>query len=243
MTGILDEYPGSYAAYSLRLVNTDYTGDCVTVRRASDNTTANIGFVDGVLDVDTLETFCTGTDGFVAVWFDQSGNGENAVNATASAQPKIHDATTGVVLYEGNAAVQFNGTTHWLDATLVSSQFSQLFSVTNGTTGVVAGFSGQVFLENNRYNTSDDDIEFDQSDGLFVVDNLNVEAYVNNIDKTNGATTFTQVFNRFIVGSVNGSTLFFSGQIQEIIAYPYATDQSGNRIDIQNNINDYYNIY
>jgi hypothetical protein len=58
VTGILDEYPGAAAAYSLRLLNTDYTGDAVVVRRASDNTTQNIGFVDGELDTDALNTFC-----------------------------------------------------------------------------------------------------------------------------------------------------------------------------------------
>jgi len=46
VTGILDEYPGAAAAYSLRLLNTDYTGDAIVVRRASDNTTQNIGFID-----------------------------------------------------------------------------------------------------------------------------------------------------------------------------------------------------
>ncbi len=90
MTGILDEYPGAAAAYSLRLLNTDYTGDAVVVRRASDNTTQNIGFIDGELDTDTLDTFCSGTNGFVATWYDQSGNEYDSINATASELSLIH---------------------------------------------------------------------------------------------------------------------------------------------------------
>ena len=110
MTGILDEYPGAAAAYSLRLLNTDYTGDAVIVRRASDNATTNIGFVDGDLDTAALDTFCTGTDGFVATWFDQSGNENNAVQTVAVEQPKVYDAVSGVILSNGKPSLYFDGT-------------------------------------------------------------------------------------------------------------------------------------
>jgi hypothetical protein len=45
-TGLLDDYPNAAAAYSLRLLRTAYTGDAIRVRRASDNTEQDIGFVN-----------------------------------------------------------------------------------------------------------------------------------------------------------------------------------------------------
>jgi len=48
---------GATASYSLRLVDSTYTGDAIRVRRSSDNAEQDIGFVDGELDTSTLETF------------------------------------------------------------------------------------------------------------------------------------------------------------------------------------------
>lgn len=114
-TGLLNDYSGAAAAYSLRLLDNTYTGDAIVVRRASDNTTQSIGFVNNELDTATLETFCSGTDGFVTTWYDQSGNANNATQATASAQPKIVSA--GSTITEGTKPVlSFNGSSNILVA-------------------------------------------------------------------------------------------------------------------------------
>ena len=69
---LLDTYTGAAAAYSLRLLRSSYSGSAIRVRRASDNTEQDIGFVDNELDTSTLETFCSGTNGFVKTWYDQA---------------------------------------------------------------------------------------------------------------------------------------------------------------------------
>ncbi len=76
-TGLLNESYGSgaEAAYSTRRLNGNYSGDCMTIRRASDGTTQSIGFVDEEIDESAIETFCSGTTCTVQVWRDQSGNG------------------------------------------------------------------------------------------------------------------------------------------------------------------------
>ena len=89
--GLLDLYPNAAAAYSLRKLRNAYTGNAIRVRRASDNAEQNIGFVNNVLDTASLATFCSGTNGFVKTWFDQSGNGLNFDTTAISAQPKIVD--------------------------------------------------------------------------------------------------------------------------------------------------------
>jgi hypothetical protein len=68
--GLLDTYSGAAAAYSLRLLRSAYTGDAIRVRRASDNTEQNIGFVNNELDTSSLTSFCSGTNGFVTTWYD-----------------------------------------------------------------------------------------------------------------------------------------------------------------------------
>jgi hypothetical protein len=88
-TGLLDTYTGAAAAYSLRLLRSAYTGDAIRVRRASDNTEQDIGFVSNELDISALTTFCSGTNGFVKTWYDQSGNGYDATQTTDASQPQI----------------------------------------------------------------------------------------------------------------------------------------------------------
>jgi len=94
---LLDLYPSAAAAYSLRKLRAAYTGSALRVRRSSDNTEQNIGFdILGNLDTSALTTFCSGTDGFVTTWYDQSGNSNNATQATASKQPQI--VNSGIII-------------------------------------------------------------------------------------------------------------------------------------------------
>jgi len=115
-SGLLADYPGAAAAYSLRLLDTDYTGSAIRVRRASDNAEQDIGFdANGDLDTTALATFCSGTDGFVKVWYDQSGNGNDAEQTTTTNQPKIYDSSTGVMTENENPALNFDGTNDGLN--------------------------------------------------------------------------------------------------------------------------------
>ena len=81
---LLAEYGGAAAAYSLRALNGN--GESVVrVRRASDNSEKDFT-ADAVSD-GTLESFCGVGDGFVETWYDQSGNGNDATQATIASQP------------------------------------------------------------------------------------------------------------------------------------------------------------
>ena len=109
-TGLLDTYSGASAAYSLRLLDSTYTGYAINVRRASDNAVQDIGFdSNNELDTTALATFCAGTDGYVVRWYDQSGNGNDAVQATTANQPKVYDSSTGVITESGKPALKFDG--------------------------------------------------------------------------------------------------------------------------------------
>jgi hypothetical protein len=86
---LLDLYPNASAAYSLRLLRGAYTGSAIRVRRSSDNAESDIGFSGENLDTSALTSFCSGTDGFVTTWYDQSGNAKNVTQTTAIYQPQI----------------------------------------------------------------------------------------------------------------------------------------------------------
>ena len=88
---LLDDYPNAAAAYSLRKLDKDYTGSAIRVRRSNDNAEQDIGFTSsGDLDTGALKTFVgAGNNGFVTVWYDQSGNARNATQTTAARQPRI----------------------------------------------------------------------------------------------------------------------------------------------------------
>lgn len=77
------------AAYSLRRVNSLYRGPVVRVRRSSDSVEADFGAGQSGADWGTIAGFIGAGSGFVSKWYDQSGNGRDLVQATASAQPQI----------------------------------------------------------------------------------------------------------------------------------------------------------
>lgn len=97
---LLDTYSGASAAYSLRKLRTAYSGYAIRVRRSLDSTSQDIGFdANGILDTTTLLSFVGSGTGFVSVWYDQSGNGKNATQTSASNQPLI---VVGGVIYTLN---------------------------------------------------------------------------------------------------------------------------------------------
>jgi hypothetical protein len=116
---LLDNYSGAAAAYSLRRIGpSSYFGPAIRVRRDSDNTLRDIGFTsDGQLDTVGLLDFVGVTgSGFVTTWYDQSGNGYDATQATAGNQPLI--LNNGSVLLSNNKpAVNIINNSKFLSAT------------------------------------------------------------------------------------------------------------------------------
>src|SRR5689334_12632742 len=100
----LDIAPGAAAAYGLRRLSAAYSGPAVDVRRASDNAVQSFSFAGNDLDTAALAAFLTATTGFVSKWWDQSGNGNHAVQSTAANQPRI--AVSSPTL-NGRPAVQY----------------------------------------------------------------------------------------------------------------------------------------
>jgi hypothetical protein len=126
---LLDTYSGAAAAYSLRKLNSSYTGSAIRVRRSSDNTESDIGFTSsGDLDESALLSFVGSGSGFVRTWYDQSGNAMDATQTTTTKQPRIVNA--GVVDKQGGKpTVVFNGSSTAFSTASIPFSGDKLFIV------------------------------------------------------------------------------------------------------------------
>lgn len=128
---LLDTYTGAAAAYSVRLLDKDYTGYCMKVRRASDDAEADIGFdSNGDLDTASIASHCGSANGYVVTWYDQSGNSNNATQSTAGSQLQI---------YNGTAVITRNGKP-MLESTVNVTSFSTV-SLSQNTPYTLMGVS------------------------------------------------------------------------------------------------------
>jgi hypothetical protein len=80
------------AAYAL-IKLTPTSTNCIRVRRSSDNTEQDIGFVanvpDSPIDTTALLSFVGAGNGFIVTKYDQSTNNNHATNSTGLTQPQI----------------------------------------------------------------------------------------------------------------------------------------------------------
>lgn len=266
---LLDTYTGAAAAYSLRLLRSAYTGDAIEVRRASDNTTQDIGFVNNELDTTSLESFCSGTNGFVTTWYDQSGNGNDATQGTDANQPQI--VSSGSVITEnGKPAVDFDGSddnlsfnlmTSFTDVTIslvfkndTSNQDSVVieyglgidnaYSIGFGNRGTANRIGSRIRVSaTNYYKGADIDVNTQQRLVTLLGDSTtptNSEFYLDSTLYTDNISSRSNTTDSRL-GSRSGGGNFYNGNIQEVIIYN--SDQSSNRTGIETNINSHYNIY
>lgn len=144
--------PGYYGNFSLRKLNSAYTGNCIEIRRGSDNTTTNIGFANNVLDESAISSFCSGTTCYVKTWYDQSGLGNNFNQTTNSNQPIIYQSGA-VETLNGKPAINFDGASgHHLLSPLGWLQYVDTFSYIHvGAVDNTAGSNAGVFGPYDTY--------------------------------------------------------------------------------------------
>jgi hypothetical protein len=250
---LLDLYPNAAAAYSLRLLRLAYTGAVVRVRRSSDSTEQD--FTAAQVTDGTLATFCGAGDGFVRTWYDQSGSGNNAIQATTSLQPQIV-SNGSLIAQAGNPAINFLGGLCRLTSDgLLNRSFLDIYIVKNTLDVQHVLFSGGA----NQTSW----IAESGSSSTFVSAAYGTGSLYANTALFTG-TTRSQVYSHtngyrlevhqeartlsangwafFDIGCDARTTSFdFVGSIQELIAFPF--DQSANRNSIQSLVNTYYAIY
>jgi hypothetical protein len=265
-TGLLNDYSGAAAAYSLRLLDNTYSGNAIKVRRASDNAEQDIAFSNNELDTASLETFASGTDAFVTTWYDQSGNANNATQTTAANQPKIVSSGS-TILENGKAAVDFDGSNDFLQSVsnigILGNSSRSLYVVekpndnANKTILQYGGLGGGQFHNFTQefgirvssganlfelIKTNQTLLELTFPNGSSVLDDF--ELYIDSQVATQTSNSVpTRLINtvdsQVTIGTY--ATAYSSMNLQEIIIYP--SDESSNRTGIETNINDFYSIY
>ena len=263
-SGLLNLYPGAAAAYSLRALSSGWlAGDVVEVRRSSDSTTQD--FTASQITNGDLVAFCGVGDGFVSTWYDQSGNANDATQATTTAQPKIVDAgslvTGGLVfdgvddglavsgqvltsssLYAASVMQHTTGTSTFASQTI----FGQYQISTSGRFQLSANNSSQYAFFANATDPISGLVAgaIGTSQTLISVngDGSNAEIWRDGTSKaTDTYSGFTPANVNFTIGIDSDGEREFNGKIAEVIIYP--SDQSANRVGIETNINDAYSIY
>jgi hypothetical protein len=248
---LLDLYPGSAAAYSLRSLSS-VTNNVVRVREDAGNTEQD--FTAAEVADGTLEAFVgAGNNGYVVTWYDQSGNGNDATQGAAAEQPKIVDA--GVLVEEnGKPALQFDGSNDGFTTSVVGSPVFDFysvikanindefilpdnFSVLSNYYGYIARIDSSTTIYNN-YGTPNLYVNGSLETPIIRQDVVNLLSTGNQtLNVHQGADTsawsYIEMFKR--------NSFEFQGVCQEVIIYD--TDQSSNRVSIENNINNHYNIY
>lgn len=256
---LLDAYSGASAAYSLRRLSSTYTGNCIQVRRSSDQTVQDIGFVNNVLDTASLLTFVGAGNGFVTTWYDQSGNAKNTTQTTAINQPRIVNAGS-IDLVNSKPAILADGINDNLTNTTLSlTNPTSIFTVVDkvgsggnfGLFDVAFGLSGAFLLSGTGIYFYQNGPSFspqytNNNQSLLVAKTAttgtNWELYGNNTTVTNGGQNIGSqigtVINLFTRSPGNIQANMY---MQEFIVW--GSDQMTNRAAIQTNINSFYTIY
>jgi hypothetical protein len=249
---LLDLYPSAAAAYSVRLLRTAYTGSAIRVRRSSDNTEQDIGFSSGNLDTTALTTFCSGTNGFVTTWYDQSGNANNAAQTTAANQPQI--VSSGAVLtVNSKPSLKFDGINDGLTTTLSGNTTNLSLNKVEKWNSIAGGqissnFTDQIYFQWNEIANNWSNYTAAQGRGntsantnqtLFSFYDGN--GFYQNNSLTRATVTFSGAFTQFTMGFYTSGTLVANVNIQEMIVW--TSQQASNRTGISSNINTYYAIY
>lgn len=86
---VLNKYETSACGYSVRKIDNNYSGYCLKVRRSSDDAELDIGFNNEEIDESSINSFVGNGDGYISVWYDQSGNSRNLKQIDKTKQPKI----------------------------------------------------------------------------------------------------------------------------------------------------------
>ena len=203
-------------------------------------------------------------NGFVETWYDQSGNGNNATQGTATNQPAIVE-NGGLVTVNSKPAIKFDGSDNYLiiDSELKfnssdSDKANTIFNVASIVSGNrsymglgsgtfnwlgVPYLNDYIYRDNggNIISTSETVPLNQQISFTFVSDESNdIETYQNGTSIDTNDSTFTSHLRIKNIGrSYNGAN-YNEMSSQEIVFY--ADDKTSDISDLHNDINNYYGI-
>ena len=261
---LLDDYPSAFVAYSLtRKLRNAYTGAAFRVGRVSDLAQLDIGFVNNVTDITTLQTFIGSGTGVIVNIYDQSGNSRNTTSQTVSTSaPQIIKAGVLVTL-AGKPSVELipNKTFVWSNESAIENV--SVIAVTQKKLSTTFGLicASQSVPTALFYNSNAGQIYiYTMIGGSFKVSNTATAANTSVLPQINslysGSTVSTYVNNTLkpiiatsnIGGTIRGFNKIGNGEgansdinFSEIVIYN--SNQIANQVGINANINSFYTIF
>jgi len=259
---VLDKNPNASCAFSLRKLSSTYNGKCINVRRSSDNSSMDIGFVNNVLDTVSMINFVGSGSGYVAKWYDQSGNNYNVSQTTATYQPTIilsgsletintfggkkipkikFGLNANVSLNNSGALYSNTGTTRFISTVVNIDSFASYNCIWGGANGNIT-FSlncqptGVLYYYNPSSNYTLSPAY--SSNTIFHSTAIDTNITVNN-GLCNGAFPAPNGLTALFLS--NTSAYPFIGGYYEFIVW--GKELSGSTTQINKDINNYYGIY
>ena len=264
---------GAAVAYSTRKLKTGVTV-AARIRRSGDDIEADVEF-DSNNEIsltspisnassgtytdlaDFVDHTGTARDAFIDEWKDQSGSGNHAAQIHFGSQPKLYDATTGLITENGKAALEFDGSDDHFDITWTQSASNySLHAVTKNTatnsflfdslTGrlVFDGRGGTrgVYYDGSWKGTMHSGTS-QQLQSIYAIAPSSGQSYVDG-SQINTGLSYTQTAiggNTTLGTEVTQGAFDFDGTMQEWILY--ASGKTADRTSIEENINSEYLIY
>lgn len=191
------------AGYSLRKLS-NISGPVIRARRGIDNKESD--FYADEIEGGELQSFATG-DGasnvFVTTWYDQFGN-NNATQTTAADQPKIWDASIGLVTENEKPAIEFDG----VDDFLTSQQIVLIDDITMIAIASQKSYNiGFVFGQGNGF-TSVDSTQQQATIG-FSTSTIQFELKPDNFNEISGGISYIPNDRYLIIGNYSRGNHFY----------------------------------
>jgi hypothetical protein len=255
---LLDIYGSAKVAYSLRKLRASQT-NAIQIRRSNDNATQDIGFVGENLDTSAITSFVGLNNAFITKWYDQSGNGNDLTRIIDSTQPRIVSGGTIQVAVNTKPAIFFDGIDDYLTITtnltattiLTEALVYERGTASTHSIGLGNAFNAQAFL---TYWFTDNNIYFrpGTAAGASIAGGTSTGDFLFFSHFSGNSWSLTR--NNISLGSVSytgagvqltsfarSGTRYNQSLHQEYILWD--NSQLSNQTGIQNNINNYYNVY
>lgn len=260
---LYDNFPAT-AGFSIRKLNSFYTGPAIRVRRSSDSSEDNFYFdSNGEISLNsdngsgvTLGTFVGANTGYVVTWYNQS-SALHATQSTALNQPTIIES--GVLnTFNGKAAIKFIASGTFLQASVTLTQPHSGFAVGTTSTpndnrvlvnndGINAGrifahatnnyliTAGTALVHPVTISSNTQYLFYSMFNSTASELDYNTEAVQTGNAGTNNVSSFIRI------GAQSSSTRPWDGYIQEVVLYD--SNESANKVSIKDNINLFFTIY
>jgi hypothetical protein len=254
---LLDTYTGATFALSTRKLRNSYNGSAIRIRRSSDNTEQDIGFLsDGNINASSITSFCSGTTCSVVTWYDQSGNEKNFTKRSGVNAPTIGSTNGLVSIFFSSGVMSLENCSITYPS---STSLASWFTLGYRTGGENPGYflAEPDAINQTELASSLAIVDVGKTVGSFgtafntgltqssvLRQSTNSRAFINGVQSsTTNTTTLTNLTTTahcVVLGyNFTGAVDFLTGYISEIVLYA-GIDQSSNRTGIESNQKAYW---